>query len=134
MKSRSLERVFLVLVTVVLGLLFYQLFTVLQKVFAEVPKRLREGTMMNLNDGKPGDRIRTLLEKGYYFQDRQDIELVSNVVAKGLTTNQEVIDNIGELNKDKYSINAEEAALKGGTSYKRRVEVSRSILGFNEDD
>src|SRR5438094_2524893 len=95
--SRNIERVFLLLVTVVMAVLFFKLFTVLQRDFANVPGRLRDGTVMNLNDDKPGDRIKTLLTKGFYFQDKRDIDLVSSVVGNGISRTPGNTDNIGEL-------------------------------------
>ncbi|MEJ7676516.1 MAG: hypothetical protein WKG06_01275 [Segetibacter sp.] len=80
--SRNTERIFLLLVTIVMALLFNKLFTVLKRDFADVPKRLRDGTIMNLNADKPGERIKTLLTKGFYFHDKRDINMVSSVVEK----------------------------------------------------
>src|SRR5205085_7706427 len=99
--------------------------------FAEVPVRLRNGTMMNLNDDKLGEHIKTLLTRGFYFKDNKDIDLVGTVVAHG-KLNAGIIDNIGELNKNSFNINAEDAFAQGGESYKRRVDLSRSLLGFSE--
>lgn len=132
--SRSVERIFLLLITVVMALLFFRLFTVLKKDFAEVPKRLNMGTMMNLNDPKPGERIRTLLQKGFYFEDKRDIDLISDVVSKGRSTSDEVVDNIGELNKSKYNVNTEEASVRGGEAFRKRARVERSLIGFSDDD
>lgn len=131
---RNPERFFLLVITVVFGWLFYQLFSVLQKDFAEVPRRLAEGTMMNINDSKPGERIRNLLTKGFYFKDARDIELISAEVEKEYTTNPGLTDNIGELNKSKYNLNADDAFNRGGESFKKRVKVSRALLGFAEND
>ena len=130
--ARNTERFFLLLISGVLAFLFFRLFTVLQRDFTEVDKRLRDGTMMNLNGDKPGENMRTLLERGYYFADKQDNDLVAEMVQKGDIA--EEIDNIGELNKKKYEINAEQAYLRGGQSFKKRVEVERILLGFAQAD
>ena len=132
--SRKLERLFLFLVTVVMAVLFFKLFTVLQKDFAEVPTRMRNGTIMNLNDEKPGEQIKVLLRKGFYFSDERDIELISSVVAKGRSAATEAIDNIGELNKSKYNVNTEDASRKGGEAFRKRVEVEKSLIGFSDVD
>ncbi len=134
LKVRWLERIFLLLISLVLGLVFFKLFTVLKKDFEEVPGRLRDGTMLNLNDEKPGEKIKLLLTKGFYFTDQRDIELVSAAFERGRKSEADPIDNIGELNKNKFSINAEEADLKGGGLYKKRVDVSKTLLGFSEDE
>src|SRR5665647_349832 len=132
--SRITERIFLLIISVVFGLLFYQLFAVLKKDFSEVPQRIAEGTMMNINDSKPGERIKTLLTKGFYFKDNRDIELISSVIEKEHTIHHGLTDNIGELNKNKYNINADDAFTMGGESFKKRVKVSRALLGFSEND
>ena len=132
--SRNIERIFLLIVSIVFGLLFYQLFQVQKKRFVDVPKRIAEGTMMNVNDSKPGERIKALLTRGYYFRDAKDIDLISSVIEKEYALHPGVMDNIGELNKGRYNINADEAYERGGESFKKRVGVSRSLLGFTESD
>ncbi|MCU7552035.1 FtsW/RodA/SpoVE family cell cycle protein [Chitinophagaceae bacterium LB-8] len=134
LKRRNTERIFLLLVTFVLAVLFFRLFTVLKKDFAEVPRRLAEGSMVNLNDDRPGERIKALLQKGFYFEDKRDIDLASSVISQRLNTTEATIDNIGELNKRKYDIDAEQAFAQGGDSYKKRVQLSRSLLGFTGAD
>ena len=133
-KVRITERLFLLLVSLVMAVLFFQLYGVLKKDFEEVPGRLANGTIMNLNADKPAERIQLLLKRGFYFKDNKDIELVSSVIARGLTIHDEEIDNIGELNKSKYNINADEAYQKGGQNFRKRVQISRTLVGFSDDD
>lgn len=134
LKQRNTERIFLLLVTLVLAALFFRLFTVLKKDFAEVPRRLADGSMVNLNDNRPGERMKVLLQKGFYFEDQRDIDLASSIISQRLNTTEAPIDNIGELNKRKYDIEAEQAFVQGGDSYKKRVQLSRSLLGFTGPD
>jgi hypothetical protein len=133
-RARNTERFFLLILSTVMVVLFYQLFHVLQTDFPEVAKRLADGTMMNLNDEKPGEHIKTLLRKGFYFKDPKDIELIGKAVANGRKVNKEVIDNVGELNKSSYYVNTDEAWAKGGEVFKKRVQVERSLLGFTDAD
>lgn len=132
--SRNTERVFLLLVTIVMAMLFFKLFTVLKRDFADVPQRLENGTIMNLNNDKPGERIKILLSKGFYFRDKQDINLISSVVANGRNETAGIIDNVGELNKSRYNVSTEEAYLRGGEEFKKRVRVERSLIGFTDED
>ena len=134
LKERRLERFFLLVSALVLGLLFFKLFTVLQRRSADVETRLSNGSMMNLNGEKPGEQFRVLLQKGLYFQDPKDIDLASTVVGQNIGKDGAVIDNIGELNKRQYNINADRALTEGGESYKKRVAFSRTLLGFTGDD
>lgn len=132
--SRNLERGFLFVLSIVMIVLFYQLFSVLKSEFGDVSKRLANGTMMNLNDDKPGERIKTLLQKGFYFRDNKDINLISNVVENGRRNTEGMIDNIGELNKSKYAVSSEKAWKEGGEVFQKRVQVERSLLGFSDAD
>jgi cell division protein FtsW (lipid II flippase) len=131
--GRGKERIFLLLITIILVLLFYRLHSVLQLRFADVDQRLNDGTMVNLNAKNPAANFKDLLIKGYYFDDKSDINLIESVVAQGISTGEK-IDNIGELNKRKYYITADDAFAKGGTSFKKRVAASRSLLGYTGTD
>jgi aminomethyltransferase len=57
---------------IVLALFFGKLYYVIQGNFADIDRRLADGTMVNLNAGKPAQNIRKLLEKGFYFEDKND--------------------------------------------------------------
>src|SRR5678809_369061 len=103
--TRNTERIFLLLITIVMSVLFYKLYTVLSADFAEVPSRLEQGTMMNLNNAKPGDAMKTLLQKGRYFRDEKDIDLISSTFQRARTLDTSAIENIGDLNKKEFNIN-----------------------------
>ena len=132
--TRSTERIFLLLVAVIMCVSFYQLHTVLQKDFKDVSGRLANGSIMNLNTDKPGERMRTLLQRGHYFKDPRDANLVANIIDKGLSARSEPIDNIGELNKNNYNIPADMAYANGGQNFRQRVKVSRTLIGFSDAD
>jgi cell division protein FtsW (lipid II flippase) len=131
--SRVKERLFLLAVAILFGFLFFRLFTVLQVRFADVGKRLQDGTIVNLNDKDPAGNIKRLLIKGYYFEDKRDIELITNTVGENINTGQKT-DNVGELNKRKFYIVADDAFEKGGESFKNRVTASRLLLGYTGAD
>ncbi|MGV3658144.1 MAG: FtsW/RodA/SpoVE family cell cycle protein, partial [Chitinophagaceae bacterium] len=133
-KGRGLERLFLLLSAVVLGLMFFHLFQNLQKEFSDYDQRIAEGSMINLNTPNPDKQLQALLLKGYYLEDKKDVELIRSVVAKGFTESDGEIDNIGELNKKSFFVDAEQAYAQGGESFKKRVLVSRSVLGFSGRD
>ncbi|HEY1020805.1 MAG TPA: cell cycle protein, partial [Flavisolibacter sp.] len=132
-RSRNIERVFLLSLGAALLYLFLQLFAVLENDFKEVPRRLGDGSMINLNNPNTADNLAALLQKGFYFEDRRDIELIRSVAAKGFS-NFEEIDNIGELNKKAFEITTEEAYAKGGESFRKRAKLSRALIGFNGND
>ncbi|MES2455551.1 MAG: FtsW/RodA/SpoVE family cell cycle protein [Bacteroidota bacterium] len=123
-----------IIISIVLAALFFTLFRTVQQGFGDVEKRLEAGTMMNLNDKRPGERIRVLLEKGYYFEDKKDVALIEAVVTEGIKSFKSPIDNIGELIKSKFFVNADEAFVKGGRNFKKRVKDSRALLGYTGDD
>jgi cell division protein FtsW (lipid II flippase) len=132
--TRTLERIFLLGISVVLALLFFRLYTVLEKDLAEVPARLQAGSMVNLNADKPDERMMDLLEKGYYFTDKKDIEFAGATIAWELLTNHDKIDNIGDLNKRRFNVKTEEAYQQGGESYRKRVQLARMLIGFAGPD
>ncbi|WP_121357161.1 FtsW/RodA/SpoVE family cell cycle protein [Flavisolibacter nicotianae] len=132
-RSRNLERVFLFAIGAVLLYIFMQLYSVLEKDFAEVPRRLADGSMVNLNAPKPAENLANLLQKGFYFEDPQDVALIRAVAAQGFSSGNE-IDNIGELNKRVFEINTDEAYAKGGESFRRRAKLSRILIGFAGTD
>ncbi len=131
---RTIERVFIVLIAAIFGVLFFQLYHVLQAGFTEVPARLANGTMINLNAPNSSSNIKTLLQKGYYLTDEKDAALAAAVVIEGLKNRDEAIDNVGELNKSAFYISAAEAYSNGGKNFKQRVLVSRLLLGFSDND
>jgi len=131
--GRGTERVFLLAVALLFAFLFYKLNAVLQLRFADVDKRLADGTMVNLNDKDPAGEIHKLLTKGYYFDDKKDIDLITQTVGSNIGTGVK-IDNVGELNKKKYYVVADDAFQTGGQSFKSRVEASRSLLGYTGND
>jgi cell division protein FtsW (lipid II flippase) len=133
-EGRSGERVGLLLISAVLGLLFFQLFQVLKRDFSEVPQRLADGSMVNLNSGNLPDKMSLLLTKGFYFEDPRDVALIRNRIAQEAAKGGKKVDNIGELNKSAYFVNAEEAFSRGGQSFQKRVKTSRGYLGFAGDD
>ncbi|MFA6084093.1 FtsW/RodA/SpoVE family cell cycle protein [Mucilaginibacter sp.] len=131
--SRLKERWFILLIAVLFLFLFFRLFTVLQLRFADVDKRLQDGTMVNLTSSDPANKIHNLLTKGYYFDDKRDIALITATVGNNIRIGDK-IDNVGELNKRKYYIIADDAFAQGGESFKSRVTASRSLLGYTGDD
>jgi hypothetical protein len=132
--SRKTERKLLLLSAIILGALFITLFGTLQKGFVDVDSRLKNGTMVNINDKNPGQLIKGLLEKGYYFEDKKDIALISTVVGRGSKSFKEPIDNVGELNKRRFFIDADEAFNKGGQNFKKRVLDSRELFVYTGVD
>lgn len=131
--SRSRERIFLLLIFVVLMALFVRLFFVLQGNFSDVSKRLQDGTMVNLNGKNAAQNFALMLKKGYYFEDQKDIGLIEQTFYKGIGTDAK-FDNIGELNKKRFDVNADEAFATGGESFKQRVTDSREALGYTGAD
>ena len=132
-KNRNAERTCLLLTGIIMAFLFWKMFSVLQRDFAEVSTRMANGTMINLNDDKPGERMKEVLEKGMYFEDPKDISFIAKTVAAAKKPGTE-IDNVGTLNKAPYFVNADQAFSQGGASFKKRVELSRDLLGFSKDD
>ena len=71
--KRKLERMCLLLIGIIMGLLFWKLFSVLQRDFAEVDTRMENGTMINLNTGKPvtdGTEMRAARQRIFHDRER----------------------------------------------------------------
>lgn len=132
--NRTTEGIFLLLISLVMAALFYKMYTVLNTEFTEVPSRLGKGTMINLNDPHPAENMKKLLQNGRYFRDQKDIALISSTFERARLADSLPINNIGDLNKKQYSINAATALLQGGESFKKRVKAERIALGFTDDD
>jgi cell division protein FtsW (lipid II flippase) len=130
--GRLKERISIILIGILLLFLFYKLAGVLHNRMKDVDKGLAEGTVMNLNAEDPANAMKALLSKGYYFDDPADIELIRSVIAS--KQQEDIFSNIGDLNKRKYYIAADRAARYGGLSFKKRVAVSRALLGFTGED
>ncbi|HET9279563.1 MAG TPA: FtsW/RodA/SpoVE family cell cycle protein, partial [Flavitalea sp.] len=133
-RVRNLERIFLLLIAGVLTVLFMKLFAILKFDFEGTQKRLADGSMINLNDVKPGERMRSLLNAGYYFEDPKDINLAAQIVTQGFINNPEPIENIGALNKRSFNVPTEMAFAQGGESYRKRALLSRALIGFTGED
>lgn len=116
-----------------MALLFWKLYTVLQRDFLDVHTRLANGTMINLNDNRGEERMRILLTRGLYFEDPKDVELIAATFGRAKDSTVRM-DNSGELNKKTFFVNTDYAYLQGGKSFKRRVELSRNLLGFAGSD
>ncbi|WP_276090027.1 FtsW/RodA/SpoVE family cell cycle protein [Pedobacter sp. JY14-1] len=127
-------RFLFLVIFIILGGFFITLYGNLQPGFANVQERLSNGTIMNLNDKEPGKRIVQLLEKGYYFEDKRDIALIGEIVTRAAASLPEPLDNVGELNKRRFFVNADEAFIKGGKNFKKRVMDSRALLGYTGAD
>lgn len=131
---RTIERLALLGASIVVGLLFYVLYGVLEKDMEEVPRRLEEGSLVNLNAPDAAARFRLLLQKGYYFDDPRDINLVGEAMARGLAGETAPLDNIGEINKARYQVGIRDAISRGGSAFQKRARTSRALLGFTDSD
>jgi len=132
-KGRGKERLFLGVITILMVILSMRLYAVLQDRMKEVDKGLKDGTIVNLNAPDPGKAIQRLLATGYYLDDPLDRDLIGKAISESQSSD-ESFTNIGDLNKKKFNILADDAASNGGISFKKRVAVSRSLLGFTGDD
>ena len=114
LKIRIVERIFILLIAIVLGVLFDKLYTILKADFEEVPKRLADGSMVNVNEGKVGEKMHRLLTTGFYFEDPADARLASLVINQSFAVRENEMDNIGELNKDEFNVSSADAYRQGG--------------------
>ncbi len=102
-------------------------------VLPEQKAKLAEGSIVNLNGPDPVKGIRRVLTTGNYDLDRRDIAYIGAVLENRIESG-EVFENIGELNKRDYYIPAEQAYANGGESFKKRVSLSRTLLGYDDEN
>jgi len=131
--SRKKERVLLLLIALILLPIFIKLYKAEQEKFVGVPARLKNGSMVDLNGSDPARHIKTLLQNGHYYDDEKDIDLIASVIADRLVSTDK-FDNIGELNKHRFDVSADDAFANGGESFQKRVAASRALLGYTGDD
>ena len=134
LKERNLERIFLVLIGIILSLLFTTLYSAEKENFNEVDGRLADGSMVNINGPEPVRKLHDLLLKRFYFEDPRDVNVAVEAISSGFRASQEPIDNIGELNKRRFNVKAEDAFTQGGESYRKRARLSRYLIGFTDVD
>ncbi|MET1056090.1 MAG: FtsW/RodA/SpoVE family cell cycle protein [Pedobacter sp.] len=130
--GRLKERISILLIGMLLLFAFFKLFAVLQERMKDVDKGLAAGTIVNLNAPDPANALKAMLAKGYYFEDPTDIDLIGSVIAA--KQQEDNFSNIGDLNKRKFNVSADKAAQFGGLSFRKRVAVSRALLGFTGED
>jgi|GEM_PF-196785 len=133
-RARNLERIFIILASVILGLLFFRLYHQEEKQFEEVRQRLADGTIVNLNEPDRAERMMVLLQKRFFLEDPKDIAFAGKAIERGFAEEGLVIDNIGELNKKRFNVPAGEAYSQGGTSYRNRAVLSRYLVGYTQHD
>lgn len=132
--SRNTERIWLLAIMLLLAALFTTLFHKLEQKYADVSQRLADGSMVNINQPNAAAHITAMLQKGFYFEDPQDVQYIGKILGQRLAPSKTEIDNIGELNKSRFAVDAEDAFLNGGASFKKRVVASRQLLGFTGAD
>jgi cell division protein FtsW (lipid II flippase) len=130
--GRIQERISIGLIAVLLLFAFFKLYGVLQERMKAINNGLAAGTIVNLNAPEPAKALKEMLAKGFYFEDPADIDLIGSVIAE--RQKKDRFSNIGELNKRKFNVSADEAVQNGGISFKKRVALSRALLGFNGQD
>jgi cell division protein FtsW (lipid II flippase) len=130
--ARRTERLFLFVGSVVLIVFFVTLFFQLQRELNPRMRGVQEGTVVNLNEPTAAENLGRLLMKEYYVQDPKDAAYIVDAVASKKQNIE--IDNVGELNKKRFSVNANDAYTRGGEDLKKRVLQSRAQLGLSPED
>ena len=134
LRVRNLERIFLLMTSVILALLFFRLYYIERDSFKEVAPRLRDGSMVNINEPDADKALRALLVNRFYFEDPADAQFAANAVAEGFGKGVGNLDNIGELNKKAFAVSVKDAAARGGVSFKKRAQLSTYLIGFSQED
>ncbi len=124
--SRQLERISLILVTVVLCLGFFILYGNMQNEFRLAEKGYKAGSVVNLSKGLNPEKLAGTLVSGNYISDTKDADFIARHLARKLDSMP--LPNLGALNLNAFKVAADSAWQYGGTSLKKRVENSRGNL------
>src|SRR5215218_7421075 len=90
--QRTIERIFLLFISVVLVLLFLNLYSRYQEGFKIVPQRLGNGTMVNLNAAGAAPKVKALLQNGFYYEDPRDVQFITSFLAQHFHTEGNTLD------------------------------------------
>ena len=127
--SRNTERLWFLLVTIVLGLTFLKLHYNYRKQFEPINESYANQTTVNLDKDFDPQLLANLLVEGDYISDEESAILIANHIQKKLADGVP-LPNLGELNKPSFKISADTIDLKGGESLKKRIEEHRKQLGI----
>lgn len=130
--GRRIERLFILLGVLILGLFFFRLQVQLDQKLKDVPSQMRAGRVINLNGAELRSSFARLLLQGNYLKDRKDAQLIAEVADSVISAEGRGIGTHGELNKKRFNILASRAIADGGKDYRQRVIRSKSLLGSAE--
>jgi len=127
-EQRIMERKALLLVSAVLFFLFYTMYGNISRDFADVEKKYKEGTVINLDKKIDVHQLSELLTANNYFTDRKDADFFATELKNKLQTNE--LLNLGGINKEAFLINPAHADSLGGEEYRKRVQSAYLSSGY----
>jgi cell division protein FtsW (lipid II flippase) len=116
----------------IIMLLFARLYSNLQPYLIQMEQQYKAGNALNLQAGIDPSSIRNILDRGNYYADINDIDLVADSLPVKLKATGNMV-NLGALNKQEFFISAPVTwnAELGGRDFEERFHASLLRLGFD---
>ncbi|MDR1810495.1 MAG: FtsW/RodA/SpoVE family cell cycle protein [Prevotella sp.] len=124
----SVERKTLALVTVVLCLGFFTLFSNFKEQLLTAETGYSAQTTLCLNRDVNVDALSGLLVRGNYIFDAKDAAYIARHL-KNILQKYDELPNLGEINKSAFLMSAADAYKQGGDGLRHRVDSSYATLG-----
>lgn len=100
--------------------------------FSDVEHDIASGRTLLLDRTVRPDSVRRLLLDGGYLEDPADATLISTWLAERIATDG-TPENLGELNRPNFKLNARSAYGQGGERIRARVKADFRNLGMDEE-
>ncbi|MDR0834585.1 MAG: FtsW/RodA/SpoVE family cell cycle protein [Candidatus Symbiothrix sp.] len=126
-KNHRTECIALLLVTVIIALAFFRLYSNQKENLAIVNQGIEDKTVFVLKKGVDSNGLSKLLVDNNYFSDKKDADAIANSIHDKLEQGK-VLPNLGALNLSGFRIDADSAELIGGEALTMQVQRSREIL------
>jgi hypothetical protein len=126
-RNRKLEHITLLLVSVVIVLAFFTLYSNQETKFTIINNGLKNKSVIVLKKGfKPNELSRLLLVNNY-FSDKKDAYVIADIIHNKLEQGY-ALPNLGALNLSEFRIKADSAEVTGGKALRAQIDKSREIL------
>ena len=132
MRSRSSELILMTAVTAILIVMASYYYIRTKTELNLVSKAYTEGSVVNLDGNFKPEQVKELLSKGDYFSDTEYENFVVNRLKEKINAVNGTMDNLGELNKFAFQVNALNMNEYGGDLGKSRYLFSATELGLDE--
>ena len=129
-QNRNKERIYLLVVSVVISLLFYNYYSNISTLLKDTNTAYDNKEALNLSADFSQEEFKDILKKGAYFDDKEYEDFITQALAEKLKTYKHLA-NLGQLNKKPFLVEAEEMKKQGGDWGRFRYLNSATKLGLD---